>query len=315
MLTQTQIETFHTQGYLVVEDVVDPTLLDRIQLEYDAALTSHYALWHAEGLVNDPPEGLSFWDKLDRARAANLEWFQPLDISLPHADITEETPLHTGPAAFDLLTHAPILDCIESLIGGELTSTPIQHVRIKPPEREVAEDEVRAHIVATAWHQDRGVGLEEADQTEMITCWIAVNDARIDNGCLQVIPNPPKEMYPHCPRTQTTMVKAYVDEDRAVYAPVKAGGIVLIHPLTPHCAAANTSDGYRWSFDIRYNVTGQPTGRAQFPDFIARSRRNPASELRDAAEWTRMWHQARTTAATSPHIDQHRWQHDSPGCA
>ena len=315
MLSPEQIERFNTQGYLVVENVVDPALLVRIHAEYDAALAKHYAQWHADGLVSDPPDGLSFWDKLDRARAANQEWFQPLDISLPHADITEETPLHTGPAAFDLLTHAPILDTIESLIGGELTSTPIQHVRIKPPEREVNKDEVRAHIVATAWHQDRGVGLEEADQTEMITCWIAVNDAHVGNGCLQIIPNPPNDLYPHCPSTQTAMVEDYVDADRAVPVEVKAGGIVLIHPLTPHSAGPNTSDGYRWSFDIRYNVTGQPTGRAQFPDFIARSRANPRSELRDWRVWQDLWHQARTTAATSPHIDQHRWQHDSPGCA
>lgn len=315
MLTPEQIESFRTKGYLVVENVVAPELLARVQAEYDDALTAIYRAWHAQGLVSDPPEGLSFWDKLDRARAANLEWFQPLDISLPHADITEETPLHCGPAAFDLLTHAPILDRIESLIGPELTSNPIQHVRIKPPEREVQEGEVRAHIVATAWHQDRGVGLAEADNTEMVTCWIAVNDARIDNGCLKVIPNPPEDMYPHCPRAQTAMVESYVEEDRAIHAEVKAGGIVLIHPLTPHSAGPNTSDGYRWSFDIRYNVTGQPTGRAQFPDFIARSRANPRSELRDPQVWRDMWHAARTQAAHSPHIDQHRWQHDSPGCA
>ncbi|WP_342077620.1 phytanoyl-CoA dioxygenase family protein [Yoonia sp. SS1-5] len=315
MLSDAQIARFDTQGYLIVNDVVDAGLLDRLREEYESVLRVHYRNWHDQGLVSDPADGLDFWAMLDRAGAAGLEWFQPLDISLPHADITEQTPFHAGPAAFDLLTYKPILDIVQSLLGPELTSNPIQHVRIKPPQQHVATGEVRAHIAPTAWHQDRGVGLAEADQTEIVTVWIAVTDATTRNGCLQVIPNPPDDMYPHCPRAQTTIADDYIDTARAVPAEVPAGGIVLIHPLTPHSAGPNLSDGYRWSFDIRYNVTGQPTGRAQFPDFVARSACNPADELRDWRSWKEMWETARSVAASSPHIDQHRWQHDSPGCA
>ena len=55
------------------------------------------------------------------------------------------------------------LDTVECLIGSEITSNPIQHVRIKPPERDVKDGETRAHIVSTDWHQDRAVTLETAD--------------------------------------------------------------------------------------------------------------------------------------------------------
>ena len=315
MLTQSQLQEFKTQGYLIVEDVLDGATLQSVQTEYTERMNSLFSDWYAEGLVDSVPGKLSFWQQLDAARAAGLEWFQPLDISLPHENITEQTPFHFGPAVFDLLTHPSILDIAESVLGGELTSNPIQHVRIKPPQREVPKDEARAHIGATLWHQDRGVGLAEADETDMLTVWIAMTDATVENGCLQVIPNPPADMYPHCAKSQTAMADAYVEADRAVPAEVRAGGIVLIHPLTPHCAGPNNSDGYRWSFDIRYNVTGQPTGRSQFPDFVARSRTAPDNELHDWRTWLTMWEAARSTAATSPHIPQHRWQHDSPGCA
>ena len=37
-----------------------------------------------------------------------------------------------------------------------------------------------------------------------------------------------------------------------------------------------------------------------FPSFIARSRKNPTSELRDPEKWTQMWMEARHWLATSP---------------
>jgi phytanoyl-CoA hydroxylase len=315
MLTTDQIAKFKSEGYLIVEDVVAPELLVSIRGEYDAVMNGLYADWHAQGLVSDTPEGLDLWGKLDRVRAAGIEWFQPLDISLPHADITEDTPFHFGSAVFDLVTHDPILDIAQSLLGGELTSNPIQHVRIKPPQREVPADETRAHIGVTAWHQDRGVGHPSADETDILTVWIAVTDATIKNGCLRLIPNPPGDMLPHCPQNQTSIPDAHLDQTRAIDAEVKAGGIVLIHPLTPHCSGPNTSDSYRWSFDIRYNMSGQNTGRQQFPDFIARSLAAPDTELRDWQTWLYQWEAARTKAAKSAHIAQHRWHTDSPACA
>ncbi|MDP5217996.1 phytanoyl-CoA dioxygenase family protein [Ruegeria sp. 2205SS24-7] len=315
MLSETQIRQFRQDGYLVVENVIDTTTLDAVQAEYAGLLDGLYEGWQRQGLLPVPDPGWSFWERLDRIRAAGLEWFQPMDISLPHDGITEDTPMHFGPAVFDLLTHRRILDIVETLIGGEITSNPIQHVRIKPPQREVPGDEARAHIVSTAWHQDQGVTLEEADETDFVTVWIAVTDANVRNGCLQLIPNPPAEMLPHCPQGQTAIAPGHLDASRAVAAEIGAGGIILIDPYTPHSAGPNRSDGYRWSFDIRYNVIGQPTGRPQFPDFVARSRAAPETELKDWRMWLQSWRDARHHLANTAHRPQHRWPADAPFCA
>jgi ectoine hydroxylase-related dioxygenase (phytanoyl-CoA dioxygenase family) len=224
--------------------------------------------------------------------------------------------MHHGPAVFDMMTSPKLLDLVQDLIGPEITSNPIQHVRIKPPAPDLHDGEIRAHITATDWHQDRAVALEEADETDMITVWMAVTDATIDNGCLQVQPfNGPREILPHCPKAQTAIADEFINETDAVPLPVPAGGVVIFHPLVPHSSLVNKTDGIRWSFDLRFNRTGQPTGRSHFPDFIARSASNPDTVLTDWKEWRTLWHDARDRLAVQPHIDIHRWQSDAPYCA
>lgn len=315
MLSDTQIEQFNREGFLVLEDVIDEATRSAVVSEYTDLLDRLYSGWHEDGLVPAPTPDMDMWDKLDVAYRAGFDWYQPLDISLPHADISEATPMHHGPAVFRMATHPNILDIAESLLGPELVSNPIQHVRIKPPEDQVAASEDRAHIISTDWHQDKGVTLESADQTEMLTVWLAITDATVENGCLQVKPGIREELLPHCTMKQTGITDTYLRKDGAVPTPVKAGGAVIFHPLTPHASLSNRSTGYRWSFDLRYNVAGQSTGRDHFPSFVARSRSNPETELRDWNVWKRMWEDTRQSLANSPHIAQHRWPSDGPYCA
>lgn len=315
MLSQAQKDKFDREGFLVIEDVIDTATRSAVEAEYAELMERLYNGWHAQGWVPAPTHDMGFWDRLDQAYRGGFDWYQPLDISLPHADISADTPMHIGPAVFDMATHRTLLDIVESLIGGEITSNPIQHLRIKPPEDQVAEGEIRAHIVATDWHQDKGVTLESADDTDMVTVWLAMTDATVENGCLQVKPGMRDTMLPHCTLKQTGITDTYLPKDAAVPTPVKAGGAVIFHPLTPHSSLSNTSDGYRWSFDLRYNVTGQSTGRDQFPSFVARSRSDPARELRDWRVWRDGWHAAKMHLATADHIPQHRWPSDGPYCA
>ncbi|MEP5154883.1 phytanoyl-CoA dioxygenase family protein [Planktotalea sp.] len=316
MLSNAQITQFERDGYLVVPDILPAGVLESVRSEYSELLDRLYADWFAEGRVHVPPEGLDFWGKLLSAYEAGCDYFQPMDISLPGDRIKADTPFHIGPAVFDMLTAVPLLDVIEQLIGPEITSNPIQHVRLKPPMRKLVRDEIRPHIAATDWHQDRAVALEEADQTDMVTVWLAITDATVENGCLQVQPQvEDQEILPHCPRTQTGIADGFIDETGALPLPVKAGGAVLFHPLTPHASLDNVTDGFRWSFDIRFSVTGQPTGRTHFPDFIARSRAVPETEMRDWQTCKAQWLEARARLAQAPHIDIHRWSSDAPFCA
>jgi len=288
MLTQEQLAFFNNQGYLVVEDVFDhEKVIAPLKAEYSDLIDGLYDGWLAEGRVTVDPAGLDFFGKLLEAYKAGCDWFQPMDISLPGDRIQPDTPMHFGPAVFNMMKDSNLLDIVEQLIGSEITSNPIQHVRIKPPARDLYR-----------------------------TIWCAITDATVENGCLQVIPkNPDTDIMPHCPMKQTAIAEGFIDKSTAVPLPVKSGGIVIFHPLTPHSSLENVTDGFRWSFDIRYSKTGQPTGRAHFPDFVARSRSNPDSELQSVDRWREMWEEARNRLSIKPHIDIHRWQSDSPVCA
>ncbi len=316
-LDQTQKDFFETRGYLVVEDVFDQrSVLDPVRAEYAGLLDKLYESWFAQGRVDTPADNLTFFEKLLIAYRAKCDWFQPMDISLPGDRIQADTPMHFGPAVFNLVTASRLLDLVEDLIGPEITSNPIQHVRIKPPATDLQRDEVRAHITSTDWHQDRGVAHADADETTMVTVWCAITDATVENGCLQVVPRDGvDELLPHCPQVQTAIADGFLDKSKAVPLPVKSGGVVIFHPMTPHASLVNQTDGFRWSFDLRFNRTGEPTGRSHFPEFVARSRANLANELRDHNRWRKLWEDARSRLAGQPHIDIHRWSADAPACA
>lgn len=308
---------FAEEGYLIVENVFPDAAIAAVRAEYAALLGELCARWVAEGRLDPGVMELDFEGRLRASYVAGLDWFQPMDISLPGGEIGADTPMHFGPAIFSLLRHDAILDLVEGLIGPEIISNPIQHVRIKPPAALLKIDETRPHVTFTDWHQDRGVTHEEADETEMVTVWIAITDATVENGCLQVVPRTHREaLKTHCPSgIQLSIPDAALEKARAIPLPVKSGGVVIFHPGTAHASLVNRTEGFRWSFDIRYNVTGQPTGRSHFPSFVARSRAAPETELRDADQWRELWEEARARLARSPHIPIHRWDADAPACA
>ena len=227
--------------------------------------------------------------------------------------------MHTGEAVFNLLVNSRLLDCAESILGPEILSNPVQHVRMKLPRHVVHVKNPSNLAVAVPWHQDNGVVVEEADETEMLTVWLPLNDATIENSCMNVVPYSHRddELAVHCPGVGGVWIpEKLVDIANAVPLPMQAGSILLMHSKTMHCSYDNkTQDEVRWSFDLRYQPIGQPTGRPVFPGFAARSRANPESELRDSTTWTQMWEDARPKLAASSTENFNRWSADHPVCA
>jgi hypothetical protein len=301
MLTADQLDSFRRDGFLVVERVLDDSDLEPLQIEYAALLDEIAQELHRRGEIDSVFDDLDFAQRFAKVVAQYPECIDRMNISLPlvNGEIdAERYRAHTGPAVFWLLRNPKVLDVVESVIGPEIASSPVQQMRIKPPLAELVQDNIsHSGVGNTTWHQDTVAVLPEAEETEQVTVWIAVTDADEENGCLVSIPGSHLEgAHDHVPGAiprEPTVPADIIAGRSGRPLPVGRGGIVIFHKHNIHCSRPNRSNRLRWSLDLRYHPVGQASGRPAFPGFVARSRSNPASELVDPELWSRMWQDAR----------------------
>ena len=319
LLERSILDRFEEDGYVVVESLLDPVDdLQPVVDEYSALLDRLATEWWRDGRIRSAYSGLPFGDRITRIAIDTGGYYsQYFEISLPQKGIRPDTPMHHGPAVFNLLRNSKLLDGVETFIGPEIYSNPVQHIRVKPPERYIPDDKLTdANLASTYWHQDQGVITEDADDSNVLTVFIAVTDATVDNGCLAVVPGSHKGgLGPHClAPSYKGIPDEHVGENR-VPLPMKSGDVLFMTRLTKHSSLPNVSDGIRWSFDIRYSPIGEPTGRPWFPGFVARSRANPESELTDPEVWALKWREARSALSKGEMPNFNRWDPNDPMCA
>ncbi len=289
-LTEQQVQAFRDEGVLVAEGVVTEDDLKPVIDEYEAWIDQRARALQAEGKITDLYENEPFGRRFALLYAQYPKIGEGMDVMQMR-----------GTATFAFLRNQNFLDAVESLIGPEITCNPIQHIRAKPPAALSGEG---AGFYNVPWHQDSGVTWEEADQSDIITCWLALVDATVENGCMEVLPHVWKEGYlEHQAEGGTTIRPDLLPTAVPRPVPVRRGGVVFMHRLTPHRSTPNFTDEVRWSLDLRYQPTGTPTGRPFHPEFVARSQAHPETELTDYEEWDRRWAHA---LANSQGIQAHR---------
>jgi len=319
-LTSEQIAQFHEDGYLLVENVLDPKEdIDPVIEEYKGVLDNLAQDLYAAGEISSRYEDLPFGERLiaiyQESGKVHAQYF---DFSLPQSNVQADTPFWAGPAVFRMITNERLLDATESIIGGEIYSNPVQHVRLKPPEQLTPINQETGHVQLgkTPVHQDNGVVLPEADDTQMLTVWFPLMDVSVENGCLCVWPGSHRRgLIDHCPSIRGLRVPGKLLRGKAVPMSMNKGDVLLMDKLTLHASYANTSDHIRWSFDLRYNPVGQATGRPAFPGFVARSRKHPETVLHKPAEWEALWRNTRDRLAKIEIKQFNRWTAENPVCA
>ena len=232
-LTVEQLDRFHEDGFLVVEDVLTEADLEGIEAEYREIVDRVSAELVEQGKIR-PLAGTTFSEKYIEAMQQlddMYDLYQHLDISLPLLDELDSShTMNAGREVFGLLTNRRLLDIVESVIGPEIYSNPVQHTRIKPPARHLPGTALDANIAATLWHQDSAVIDAAADGTDMLTVWLALTDATIENGCLIVERGSHHEdMTLHCPGkifpAEIFIPESIIDGDRVMPMEVPAGGL------------------------------------------------------------------------------------------
>lgn len=324
-MTKEQLEHFEHFGFVTAQGVIDPEgVIDPVIEEYAGVLDSLAEELYEEGKISSKYEDLEFGERMIQVYEESDEVHQGyFDFTLPQRGVTEDTPFWAGPAVFNAMTSPGLLDAVESFIGPEIYSNPVQHIRIKVPESRSPRDHMgRVKFGVTPWHQDCGVITPDADDSLILTVWYPLMDADEENGCLQVIPGSHRgeELLTHCPGGKKVLGSLHVPESefevgKAVPVPVKKGDALFMTKYTIHSSLPNNSDRVRFSMDLRYNPIGQSTGRTAFPGFVARSRSNPDSELHDPVAWNQSWLDARSELAKGEEAPFNRWDSEHPLCA
>ncbi len=218
VLTDEQAAQFDRDGFVVLPDVFSAAELAPIVEEIDAK----------------EAELEAFLQNVEGGRMSIAE----------SGAITFTTHLVTQSAGIRAFATSPVfVDLCADLIGPDANLYWDQAVYKKPekPRR-------------FPWHQDNGYAFVRPQQ--YLTCWVALTDATLENGCPQVARGLHR---------LGTLRHHYVDplgfeclqdpEDVAV-AEVGAGGIVVFSSLTPHLTGPNTTDGVRMAYILQYAPDG-----------------------------------------------------------
>lgn len=147
----------------------------------------------------------------------------------------------------ELVRHEKILDAVEDLIGPDILCWSSSFF-VKAP----------ADPGYISWHQDSAT--YDLEGGPLITAWIALTDARSDNGAMRFIPashrlgeQPHTDTWAENNRLSRGEVVDYqVDESTAVDICLAAGQMSLHHIHAIHSSAANHTQRPRIGYAIRY---------------------------------------------------------------
>jgi ectoine hydroxylase-related dioxygenase (phytanoyl-CoA dioxygenase family) len=104
------------------------------------------------------------------------------------------------------------------------------------------------------WHQDNGYTFVEPQA--YLTCWLALTDATLENGCPWVVPGVHRNGTLRHHWVDPIGWQCLDDPPGAEPVPVPAGGAVVFSSVTPHLTGPNTSGAVRKAYIIQYAVTG-----------------------------------------------------------
>jgi ectoine hydroxylase-related dioxygenase (phytanoyl-CoA dioxygenase family) len=222
---------YDLDGFVAVGRVLEPELLQRFSDRLDAI---------CDGSVPLPRGIINFH--------AGLAWGPGTGVARRDA-VWQILSAHVDDAVVAEVAAAPrILELAEQLLGGrpevitsQVVAKPARHGAIVP------------------WHQDSSYWGDR----RVATCWLAIDDATPENGCMRMIPGSHRQgQQTFTPRRfdgigQNLLVTDAVAEELELYVPVPAGCATFHSPWTVHASGANTSDKRRRAIAITYGTTGK----------------------------------------------------------
>jgi len=215
VLSQSQIDQFDQDGYVVVNDIFSADELRDLVAITDAADAKAVAV-----LASQPNERIAISEK------GAITFAGQLASKIPELRKFVKNPI--------------IMGACRDLVGPDVRMYHDQTVykQIEKPRR-------------FPWHQDNGYLF--VTPQHYLTCWISLNGATIENGCPQVVAGLHKQGTMSHYIVPTLGFECFESPPSApVIAEVKAGGAVFFSSLAPHLTGPNTSNGVRKAYIVQY---------------------------------------------------------------
>lgn len=209
-----QMEAFHEYGYVAPVRVLDDLQVEALRAELTSLMDPSH-----------PGHALFYEFHSNESADPSKVLFHALGA------------WRVAPGFHDLLWNPAFVMPAAQLLGGPVRFWHDQ-LFCKPPR----------HGGAVAWHQDYSYWTRTVPMAHL-TCWIALDDATRENGCLQYVPG--SHRWNLLPVTglagnMEAIGTVLTDEQREQFAPVaielRRGEASFHHPLMVHGSLANTSD-------------------------------------------------------------------------
>ncbi len=261
-LTPQQISFFHEEGYVIVPDVFDPADLEPLRQALHAELGRKARQLQAEGQLENLHEELDFDHQLVAIHQDSPENGMAL---MRHLEGLRGGGFH-APEMFDVIASPKLLGAVAGLLGTqEIVASSVYRTRPKLPK-------IGRGIVP--WHQDSGYLAPHCDTQLIITCWVPLVDATVENGCMQILPRTHRNEVARHHTGGNAGFLVIKDEDlpadprHAITAACPRGGVVFMTNRTPHCSTPNHSEHIRWSVDLRYQSAEVPNNVGLWPEIL-----------------------------------------------
>ena len=243
--------------------------------------------------------GLSFKKKYSHLVKLNIpELDQYFNIRLPQ-NVNVDSYFFASQSIFNLIKNNKILEKVSKILGQEISSNPCQNSRIKQPEKAISKKNLHDGLVGrTPWHQDAGVMNKKGQKgTELVTCWIPFTKTRIENGCMLAVKESHKlGLVNHDTGSKGQVEikgKEKIDDLKTIALEANVGDIILLSRYLIHCSLPNKSKNFRISMDLRFNKTGQHSGRDPLPSFVVKSKNRKNIKVNNYKQWIAMWEEAK----------------------
>jgi phytanoyl-CoA hydroxylase len=225
-LTPNQIDFFRTNGYLPLPALFTPEHVGALKARLEALCEEWQSDEAARAGVQQEP-GVA------RGEAA-----APTALTVrKFAELARTEPLFRAHAE-----HPALLDILEQLLGLPLSLYADQAL-LKPP----------FHGSEKPEHQDNAY-FRVVPADHVITCWTALDDADLENGCMHYYAGSHLEgpVSHRAIKGTPHLVPKKRDRALSTAVPIAAGGCILHHSQTIHWSPANGSPRWRRAMVTHY---------------------------------------------------------------